>query len=137
MAPSRVGKRHVSTFLGSHITMDDAIAAIERWIERRTSNYICITGVHGVVESRKHCRLRDIHTQAGMVTPDGMPLVWMSRWLGARSVERVHGPDLMREVTARSPTRGYHHFYFGGGPQSRKATKARKILTTFSGAGHL
>ena len=100
----------------SAINMDDAVAAIEHWIEQRTPNYVCITGVHGVMESRKDCRLCDIHNQAGLVTPDGMPLVWMSRWLGAPRVERVYGPDLMRAISARSPARGYRHFYFGGAP---------------------
>ena len=96
--------------------MGDAIAVIEQWIEQRTPNYVCIRDVHGVMESRKDSRLRDIHNQAGLVTPDGMPLVWMSRWLGAKRVERVYGPDLMRAISARSPGRGYRHFYFGGAP---------------------
>ena len=55
----------------SAINMDDAIERIDRWIEQRTPNYICITGAHGVMESRKDFRLRDIHNQAGLVTPDG------------------------------------------------------------------
>jgi N-acetylglucosaminyldiphosphoundecaprenol N-acetyl-beta-D-mannosaminyltransferase len=100
----------------SAINMSDAIATIEGWIVSRARNYVCITGAHGVLESRKDARLRDIHNQAGMVTPDGTPLVWMSRWLGARRVERVYGPDLMREISARSPSRGYRHFYYGGAP---------------------
>ena len=63
--------------------MGDAIAAIEQWIDQRTPNYVCIRDVHGLMASRKDSRLRDIHNQAGLVTPDGMPLVWMSHWLGA------------------------------------------------------
>lgn len=110
----------------SAIKMHDAIAAIEEWIERRTPNYVCITGVHGVMESRRDSRLREIHNQAGLATPDGMPLVWMSRWLGARGVERVYGPDLMREVSSRSPPRGYRHFYFGGAPGV--ATRLAEVL---------
>jgi N-acetylglucosaminyldiphosphoundecaprenol N-acetyl-beta-D-mannosaminyltransferase len=112
-------KRASTNILGvavSAINMSDAIAAIEQWIEHRTPNYVCVRDVHGVIASRKDSRLRDIHSQAGLVTPDGMPLVWMSRWLGARGVERVCGRDLMWEISARSPARGYRHFYFGGAP---------------------
>src|SRR5262245_35887453 len=83
-------KTHVLGVAVSAINMDDATAMIEHWIEQRTPNYVCITGVHGVMESRKDCRLCDIHNQAGLVTPDGMPLVWMSRWLGAPRIERVY-----------------------------------------------
>jgi N-acetylglucosaminyldiphosphoundecaprenol N-acetyl-beta-D-mannosaminyltransferase len=100
----------------SAINMDDAIAAIEQWIEQRTPHYVCIRDAHGVIASRKDSRLCEIHKQAGLVTPDGMPLVWLSRWLGATRVERVYGPDLMRAISARSPTHGYRHFYFGGAP---------------------
>ena len=61
----------------SAINMDDAIALIDRWVEERTPNYVCVTGVHGVMESRSDPRLFDIHNRAGLVCPDGMPLVWM------------------------------------------------------------
>ena len=100
----------------SAINMGDAIAAIEQWIEQQTPHYVCIRDVHGLIASRKDPRLRDIHNQAGLVTPDGMPLVWLSHWLGATRVERVYGPDLMRAISARSPARGYRHFYYGGAP---------------------
>jgi UDP-N-acetyl-D-mannosaminuronic acid transferase (WecB/TagA/CpsF family) len=41
-----------------------------------------LTGVHGLMESRRDQRLRRVHNEAGMVTPDGMPLVWLLRLLG-------------------------------------------------------
>ena len=80
----------------SSINLDDAVARIERWIGEGGQNYVCITGAHGVMLSRRDPRLRDIHNAAGMVTPDGMPLVWLSHLLGSRRTERVYGPDLMR-----------------------------------------
>jgi N-acetylglucosaminyldiphosphoundecaprenol N-acetyl-beta-D-mannosaminyltransferase len=98
----------------SAINMEDAVASIERWIATRTPTYVCITGVHGVIESLGDLRLRKIHNDAGLVTPDGMPLVWMSRWLGCDRTRRVYGPDLMRTLSALSVSRGYRHFYYGG-----------------------
>src|SRR5260370_14827537 len=81
----------------------------------RSRNYVCIAGVHGVMESRRNQRLRrSIHNDAGMVTPDGMSLVWLLRLLGKRNVDRVYGPDLMRKITAVSSLRGYRQFYYGG-----------------------
>lgn len=98
----------------SRINLDDAVARIERWIAERSHNYVCVSGVHGVMLSRDDARLRSIHNAAGMVTPDGMPLVWMSRLLGSTRTERVYGPDLMRKMTAISAERGYRQFYYGG-----------------------
>jgi N-acetylglucosaminyldiphosphoundecaprenol N-acetyl-beta-D-mannosaminyltransferase len=98
----------------SAITVDDAVATIGRWIGQGTRTYVCVTGVHGVMESRSDETLRQIHNHAGLVTPDGMPLVWISRLRGKTRVKRVYGPDLMRRLTRVSALRGYKQFYFGG-----------------------
>jgi N-acetylglucosaminyldiphosphoundecaprenol N-acetyl-beta-D-mannosaminyltransferase len=98
----------------SPINVDDAVATIEHWISKGSRNYVCITGVHGVMESRRDQRLRRIHNEAGMVTPDGMPLVWFSRFCGNGRTDRVYGPDLMRKMTAVSSLRSYRQFYYGG-----------------------
>jgi N-acetylglucosaminyldiphosphoundecaprenol N-acetyl-beta-D-mannosaminyltransferase len=100
----------------SAVTLDGAAAIIENWIRNRTPNYVCITGAHGVIESRRDEELRSIHNGAGMVTPDGMPLVFMARRLGFNRVTRVCGSDLMRRLTEISAARGYRQFYYGGSP---------------------
>jgi N-acetylglucosaminyldiphosphoundecaprenol N-acetyl-beta-D-mannosaminyltransferase len=98
----------------SAINLDDAVAAIEVWIGRGDRRYVCVTGAHGLMESRRDERLRRIHNEAGLVTPDGMPLVWLARLMGKQRTRRVYGPDLMRRVTAVSAARGYRQFYYGG-----------------------
>ena len=100
----------------SAIDLDGAVATIEAWIKEKASRYVCVTGVHGVMESRSDPLLRDIHNRAGLVTPDGMPLVWMGRRLGHPGMKRVYGPDLMRALTARASDHAHRHFYFGGAP---------------------
>lgn len=99
----------------SPIAMDEAVATIEGWIEGGVRNYVCVTGAHGIIESRSNERLRAIYNNAGLSTPDGMPLVWMARALGHASTQRVYGPDLMLALSARSAERGYRNFYYGGG----------------------
>jgi N-acetylglucosaminyldiphosphoundecaprenol N-acetyl-beta-D-mannosaminyltransferase len=109
---------HVN-ILGVHVSaidLDTATARLEDWIRAGTPNYVCITGVHGVMESWRNPALREIHNAAGMVTPDGMPLVWMAHRLGFPNVRRVYGPDLMRRVTSLSAKHGYRNYYFGGRP---------------------
>lgn len=98
----------------SAIAMDDAVATIERWIRDGRREYVCVTGVHGVMECRRDPLLQWIHNRAGMVTPDGMPLVYFLRLTGKTNTERVYGPDLMRTLTAVSGRRGYRQFYYGG-----------------------
>jgi N-acetylglucosaminyldiphosphoundecaprenol N-acetyl-beta-D-mannosaminyltransferase len=98
------------------INMKMALHTIEDWISRGEPHYVCVTSVHGVMESQRDQELRRIYTTAGLVTPDGMPLVWLSRLMGFRDVERVYGPDLMLAVCERSTARGYRHFFYGGAP---------------------
>ena len=98
----------------SAINMEDTVALIEHWIATRSPTFVCIGGVHGVIESLEHPRLRRYRDDAGSVTPDGMKPVWMSRWLGFDGTRRVNGPDLMRTLSALSVSRGYRHFYYGG-----------------------
>jgi N-acetylglucosaminyldiphosphoundecaprenol N-acetyl-beta-D-mannosaminyltransferase len=95
--------------------MAQALTAIGGWIARRESHYVCVTNIHGIVESQRDPDLRRIHNAAGLVTPDGMPLVWISRLRGFTHVQRVYGPDLMLMLCQRSVEQGYRHFFYGGG----------------------
>jgi N-acetylglucosaminyldiphosphoundecaprenol N-acetyl-beta-D-mannosaminyltransferase len=93
--------------------MADALATLDRWIASGDRQYVCVTGVHGVMESQQDPTLRSIHNRAGLVTPDGMPLVWISRLRGHRRVERVYGPDLMLACCEASVAKGYRHYLYG------------------------
>jgi N-acetylglucosaminyldiphosphoundecaprenol N-acetyl-beta-D-mannosaminyltransferase len=93
-----------------------ALATIEHWIATGDRQYVCVSGIHGVMESQRDESLRAIHNAAGMVVPDGMPLVWLSRLHGFQEVERVYGPDLLLACCSRSLASGYRHFFYGGAP---------------------
>jgi N-acetylglucosaminyldiphosphoundecaprenol N-acetyl-beta-D-mannosaminyltransferase len=110
----------------SAISLDEATTIIERWIKDGVKRYVCVTGAHGVMESRRDEKLRSIFANAGLVTPDGMPLVWLARLFGETRTTRVYGPDLMRLMTSISSQRGYRQFYYGGG--EGLAERLRQVL---------
>jgi N-acetylglucosaminyldiphosphoundecaprenol N-acetyl-beta-D-mannosaminyltransferase len=97
----------------SAINMDQALAEIDRWILARDPSYICICTVHGVMDCQRFDDLKHVFNSAGLVTPDGMPLVWLGRAKHA-NVSRVYGPDLMLAEFARSTSTGHRHFLYGG-----------------------
>ncbi|MEX2454401.1 MAG: WecB/TagA/CpsF family glycosyltransferase [Rhodospirillaceae bacterium] len=97
------------------ISLDDAVGFVEAAVTGNARSYVCVTGAHGIVECRRDAALRGIHRDAGMVTPDGMPVVWCLRALGAGAVTRVYGPDLMLAASERLLARGARHYYYGGG----------------------
>jgi N-acetylglucosaminyldiphosphoundecaprenol N-acetyl-beta-D-mannosaminyltransferase len=96
------------------INMDLALQTIEKWIDQGDSNYITVTSVHGVMESQRDEEILQIHNQAGMVTPDGMPLVWLGKLNGNKKISQVCGTELMLAVCKQSTIKGYRHFLYGG-----------------------
>lgn len=99
----------------SALTMDSAVAEIARWVEQDEHHYVCVTGVHGVMESQRDPDLVRIHNASGLTTPDGMPLVWCAHRAGFPHVRRVYGPDLMLALLARARDEGWSSFFYGGG----------------------
>jgi N-acetylglucosaminyldiphosphoundecaprenol N-acetyl-beta-D-mannosaminyltransferase len=93
-----------------------ALQQIQAWIDTQDRQYVCVANVHTLTESQRDARLRRINNAAGMVTPDGMPLVWLSRWQGHPQVSRVYGPDLLLAACAASQQAGWSHYFYGGAP---------------------
>jgi N-acetylglucosaminyldiphosphoundecaprenol N-acetyl-beta-D-mannosaminyltransferase len=97
----------------SAVNIELALQTIDDWISRRKAHYVCVRDVHGIVECQRSEELRRIHNTAGMVTPDGMPLVWLSHLKGYPTVDRVYGPDLLLAVCEHSLSLGYCHYFYG------------------------
>lgn len=98
----------------SAVTMHEAVEHILGWVSSRQHHYVCVTGVHGVMESQADEELRRIHNTSGLTTPDGMPMVWASRAAGFEHVQRVYGPDLMLALCARAEELSLSSFFYGG-----------------------
>jgi N-acetylglucosaminyldiphosphoundecaprenol N-acetyl-beta-D-mannosaminyltransferase len=80
-------------------------------------DYVTVTGAHGVVESADDDLVLRAHQEAFLVVPDGMPLVWLGRQLGFRTMDRVYGPDLMECIFSQPECRELRHFFYGGLPE--------------------
>lgn len=96
-------------------TLDTASAAIVRWAKDDKARFVFIRDVHGIIQAKGDDRLMSLHQKASMVTPDGMPLVWLGQHAG-HDVSRTCGPDLMEKVLVESPHTGLKHYFYGGKP---------------------
>jgi N-acetylglucosaminyldiphosphoundecaprenol N-acetyl-beta-D-mannosaminyltransferase len=94
--------------------MGTVIAAIKGALEKREKGYVCLGGVHGIMEAHKDSALRSVFANALMVAPDGMPTVWVGQMQGFAGMERVFGPDLMIEAMSSAELKGCTHFLCGG-----------------------
>lgn len=100
----------------SLVGLESAVNAICGWIAARQAHYVCVRDVHGVMRAQDDNELLALHEGAGLVTPDGMPLVWLSRLRGHRGVSRACGADLVDELCRVSVKDGLRHYFYGGKP---------------------
>jgi len=98
----------------SVLNLQTALDEIAEAIRARRKGYICVTGVHGVMEAQNDKSFRKILNESFLCTPDGMPMVWMGKINGHSEMRRVYGPDLMLEVCKWSEKSGARHFFYGG-----------------------
>ena len=100
----------------SAINLPKTVALADMVIRSGKGGYVCVTGVHGVMEAQKDPLFRKILNDAIINTPDGMPMSWVGWLSGFRTMNRVYGPDFMLALCELSVQRGYRHFLFGGKP---------------------
>lgn len=127
--------------VGVHaVDLPSAVDLLEASISRGQKGYVCVTSVHGIMQAKRDAEFRRILDHALLVTPDGMPTVWVGRMQKHHRMRRVFGPDLMSEVCTRSPNKEITHFLYGGKPgvadELRRKLEARfpsiRVVGTFT-----
>lgn len=98
----------------SVLSLEAAVSVLAAALADGRRGYVCVTGVHGVMESQADPELRRVHNASLLTTPDGMPMVWAGRLAGHRRMSRVYGPELMEHVFRWSQQSGATHFFYGG-----------------------
>lgn len=110
---------HRHEILGVPVSLVDMDAAVGHIIEMASSsrpNFICVRDVHGLMRAVQDPEMMSIHHSASMVTPDGMPLVWISKLRSDRKLGRVCGSDLVEAVCNKGREVDLRHFFYGGKP---------------------
>jgi N-acetylglucosaminyldiphosphoundecaprenol N-acetyl-beta-D-mannosaminyltransferase len=117
--------------VGVHaVDMERTALLFEAQIRSGDKGYVCLTGVHGVMEAQRDPTLKSILAHALLVAPDGMPTVWMGHLQGFPAMQRVFGPDLMVDIMGRAEFRNCIHFLCGGEPGVAEKLR-REMLRRF------
>jgi N-acetylglucosaminyldiphosphoundecaprenol N-acetyl-beta-D-mannosaminyltransferase len=66
-----------------------------------------------LIEGHRNPQFASVLQEADLVTPDGMPLVWMLRLMGVPAQERVAGPDVLSALCKLAPLEGVSLFFLG------------------------
>ncbi|MBQ1622264.1 MAG: WecB/TagA/CpsF family glycosyltransferase [Selenomonas sp.] len=106
------------------ITMGEAVARIDGFIEKRTPVLVATANAEMLMRATHDGALRRILQGAAMVTPDGAGTVWAAHHLGHAMPERVAGYDMVQELMREAPAKHRRIFFFGSAPGV--ADKAKK-----------
>lgn len=96
----------------------DVVQRIACWVRAYESKYVCEAPIHMVMESYDSAEYRDVINGADLVTPGGMPIVWMMRLLGVRGQPRVYGPTMTLKVCQYAAQNGLKVGFYGGTEKS-------------------
>ncbi len=103
----RIGKSHVSI-----TSPQKAIKSINEAVKQGISIHICVLDFRSVCYASAHEDYNKILETSYLNAPDGMPLVWMGRLWGIKSVHRTMGPQLFVNML-QNPNNGIKHFLLG------------------------
>ncbi len=98
----------------SRVNLVSAVQQICEWVRQKQLTYVCVAPVSTLVDAQRDSQYLAVVNAAGMVTPDGMPVVWLARAHGGKDVLRTYGPDLMLSVCNHGQDLGLRHFFYGG-----------------------
>ena len=98
------------TILGvpfDHVTLETAVGKVEEMIEREGQFQIATPNPEMVLEAQKNQKFLHLLQNTELNIPDGIGIIWASRWLKFRGKEnslpeRVTGTDLMKKIIEQS-----------------------------------
>jgi len=116
-----------------NLSMDETIEAMDRLIETEGFHQVATANVDFLMKAIGDEELMDILHRSDLVLPDGMPLVWASRFMGTPLKERVAGSDLLPRLSELSQRKQRRMFLLGA-TEERSAAAAQWILKNYPGA---
>ncbi len=105
--------------LGVDLFEKDIPTMVEMVIEecqngQRLNRLVSARDAHGLVIALEDDTFRFIQNNFWVNLPDGMPIVWVGRWKGAKEMQRCYGPDFFAAVMRATAALTIRHFLCGG-----------------------
>ncbi len=105
-----------ANILGTRIDLLDyeqTMQRMEKTVAEQKKATIGFVNVYTIMQARRNKRIREAIENLTLSVPDGMPLVWLSKWTDTPLRSRVYGPDLFAHFCNRSQRGGQKHFFYG------------------------
>ncbi len=82
--------------------------------------------------AERNLQFQECLAEADYICADGLPIVRMCHWMGAREVERITGIDLIPSLCEQAASLGLPVYFLGGEPGSAAAT-ASQLMDRYPG----
>lgn len=113
--------------------MEEALASIERFIQERLPRQVVTVDANALVLAQRDVEFRQILSEADLITPDGIGILWAAQRCGTPLPERVPGVELMAKLVQLSQEKGYRLFLLGAAPKVAEAA-ACNLLNRYPAA---
>ncbi len=125
-------KTHILGVPFDVVTMEQAVDRVKKMLTAEGQHIICTPNPEIVMEAQTDEALMQILKEADLVVPDGVGVVWASKYSEIRLQERVAGYDLTQNLMqALADTE--ETFYFFGGAPGVAAAAARRMTKEHPG----
>lgn len=114
------------------LTMNEAVKKAMSFFEDGRKHIICTPNPEIVMEAQEDEQLMNILKAADLVVPDGIGVVWASKYSKKRIKERVAGYDLGQNLMKEMAKTNKSVYFFGGAP-GVAAQAAKKMQKEYEG----
>ncbi len=114
VAPAR--RVRLFGFQFANLTTRGLLDVIAQSVGARQKCWIATINVQLLCLAERNPSFREVLSGADVITADGMPIVWVSRFVGRALPERVSGSDLLLPLAEKASAEGWRLFLCGGGP---------------------
>lgn len=108
------------SILGSEISVWDLAETAQKihdLVKDNGKHYVCVSNVHTVVMGKRDKDFALVTNKASMATPDGVPLIWASKFLRGPQIHgRASGPDILALLLSELKFSQLTHFFYGSSP---------------------
>lgn len=114
------------------VTMKEAVGRAMSFLQDGGQHMICTPNPEIVMEAQNDTGLMEILKASDMVLPDGIGVVWASKYSKIRLTERVAGYDFTQKLFDAIKNTDYSVYFFGGEP-GVAAAAAKKMTRKYDG----
>lgn len=107
------------------LPFEGQMSLIVDWAAHKMGKFACVANVHMLMEAHRNPSFQSVLERADLVTPDGMPLVWMMRFQGFKAQDRVAGMEIFLSLCSLASEKSIRIGLLGATPEILHAMRDR------------